>query len=129
MALLATAWTAATKVRDIFGSPLSADLTRLRRNPRYQDKLAFIDRFQDDFSNIIHCYAGTKGRIFVFIDDLDRCDVPRAADLMQAINLLLSTDQANLYFILGIDREMVAAGLAAKHEKILPYLAANRFTY
>ncbi len=126
VALLATAWTAAKKVRDIFGSPLSADLTRLRRNPRYQDKLAFIDRFQDDFSNIIHCYAGTKGRIFVFIDDLDRCDVPRAADLMQAINLLLSTDQANLYFILGIDREMVAAGLAAKHEKILPYLAANR---
>jgi hypothetical protein len=44
---------------------------------------------------------------------------------MQAINLLLSADLANMYFVLGIHREMVAAGLAAKHEKILPYLAAN----
>ncbi len=45
---------------------------------------------------------------------------------MQAVNLLLATDQANLFFILGLDREMVAAGLAAKNEAILPYLAAGR---
>ena len=69
------------------------------------------------------------GRIlFVFIDDLDRCEIPKAAELLQAINLLLSADQGNLFFVLGLDREMVAAGIAAKNEKILPYLAAGRTT-
>jgi KAP family P-loop domain len=45
---------------------------------------------------------------------------------LQAINLLLSADQSNLFFILGLDREMVAAVIAAKNEKILPYLTAGR---
>src|SRR5262249_9857884 len=76
---------------------------------------------------------------YVFIDDLDRCEVPHAADLMQAINLLLSADQpaptpsgelttpdANLFFLLGLDREVVAAGIAAKNRKILPYIAGSR---
>jgi hypothetical protein len=112
--------------KKIFGNPLSYDLSKFMRDLRYSDKIAFIERFQDDFSDIVRAYAGENGRVFIFIDDLDRCEVPRAADLLQAINLLLSGEQGNLFFILGLDREMVAAGIAAKNEKILPYLAANR---
>jgi hypothetical protein len=57
---------------------------------------------------------------------------------MQAINLLMSADQpapdesgvlrspdANLFFILGIDRGVVAAGIAAKNRDILPYIIAG----
>jgi hypothetical protein len=96
------------------------------RNLKYEENVAFIDRFQDDFADIIKSYVGDDGRVFIFIDDLDRCEVPRAAQLLQAINLLLSAEQGNLFFILGLDREMVAAGLAAKNKDILPYLAAGR---
>lgn len=110
----------------IFSTPLSMDLKQYVANPKYEDKISVIERFQTDFNYILKSYTSGGGRIFVFIDDLDRCEVPRAADLMQAINLLLSTDHENLFFILGIDREMVAAGLAAKYEKILPYLTASR---
>ncbi len=102
--------------------PLSYDLAKCVRNLKYEEKVAFIDRFQLDFSDIVKSYAGEKAKIFVFIDDLDRCEVPKAAELLQAINLLLSTDQGNLFFVLGLDREMVAAGIAAKNEKILPTL-------
>jgi hypothetical protein len=28
-------------------------------------------------------------RVYVFVDDLDRCEVPKAAELMQALNLLI----------------------------------------
>ena len=114
------------KSRKLFGNPLSYDLANCVRNLKYEEKVAFIDRFQLDFSDIVKSYAGEKAKIFVFIDDLDRCEVPKAAELLQAINLLLSTDQGNLFFVLGLDREMVAAGIAAKNEKILPYLAAGR---
>jgi hypothetical protein len=114
------------KSKKIFGNPLSYDLSKYVSDLKYEDKVAFIDRFHDDFSKIVKSYISENGRVFVFIDDLDRCEVPRAAELLQAINLLLSADQGNLFFVLGLDREMVAAGIAAKNEKILPYLAAGR---
>ncbi|HEY6329588.1 MAG TPA: P-loop NTPase fold protein, partial [Blastocatellia bacterium] len=59
--------------------------------------------------------------VFVLIDDLDRCEVPKAADLMQALNLMLS-EHKTLIFIIGMDRQKVAAGLAVKYEKLLPYI-------
>ena len=122
---IAAAIYAIKKAKDVFGNPLSY-IRKIIKHPAYEDRVAFIERFQQDFAHIVKSYIGDTGRVFVFIDDLDRCDVPRAADLMQAINLLLSTESANLFFILGLDREMVAAGLAAKYEKVIPYLAAAR---
>ena len=131
---------AVAKAKHLIGNPLSDDLKKYIRNNAYEDKISFIDRFQTDFAHILACYAGGS-RVFVFIDDLDRCEVPRAAELMQAINLLLSADQpvldqvgfdtkdrAKLFFLLGIDREIVAAGIAAKNVAVLPYLAGGRFS-
>ena len=43
---------------------------------------------------------------------------------MQAINLLIANDP-NLIFIIGMDRMKVAAGLATKNEKLLPYLYSS----
>lgn len=123
---LAAMYFAIEKAKKIFGNPLSYDLSKFVRNLKYEDKVAFIDRFHEDFTDIVRSYVGQDGRVFVFIDDLDRCEIPRAAELLQAINLLLSADTGNLFFILGLDREMVAAGIAAKNEKILPYMAAGR---
>lgn len=125
---LAAAYFGYNKGTAIFGNPLSYDLSKYVRDLKYEDKVAFIDRFQEDFAAIVRSYVGDGGRVFVFIDDLDRCEVPRAAELLQAINLLLSADQSNLFFVLGLDREMVAAGIAAKNEKILPYLSAAQTT-
>lgn len=65
-------------------------------------------------------HAGDQ-KVYVFIDDLDRCEIPKAADMMQAINLMIS-HELRLIFIIGMDREKVAASIAVKHEKLLPYL-------
>jgi hypothetical protein len=43
---------------------------------------------------------------------------------MKAVNLLIA-DDPRLIFILGMDREKVAAGLAVKYEKLLPYVARD----
>lgn len=43
---------------------------------------------------------------------------------MQAINSLIPENK-QLVFILGIDREKVAAGIAASYKSLLPYLAAD----
>lgn len=71
-------------------------------------------------------------RVVVFIDDLDRCEAPKAADVLQSLHLMLSSsgqerrenepDPPGVICILGMDREKVAAAVAAKHEKLLPLL-------
>lgn len=104
----------------LVGNPLTPELRRYFKVADYADRVTFIERFHQDFQKVVEAYAGDK-RVFVFIDDLDRCEVPRAADLMQALNLMLD-EGTELFFILGMDREKVAAGLAAKHKDVLPYL-------
>jgi hypothetical protein len=90
--------------------------------PDYESKVSFITKFHHDFKIIFESMIPKRvGKVFVFIDDLDRCDVPKAADVMQALNLMIP-EGGKTVFILGIDREKVAAGLAAKHERVLPFL-------
>ena len=110
------------KITDVIGNPLQVQLTRYIQDPKYETRTAFVETFHSDFKRIVKTYA--EGcNVFVFVDDLDRCDVPKAAELMQALNLLISEDLP-VFYILGLDREKIAAGLAAKYEKLLPYLSS-----
>jgi hypothetical protein len=103
-----------------FKMPLSLNLEKYLAKPDYSGHVTFIESFHEDLKRLIHAYAGRE-RVFIFVDDLDRCDVPRAAELMQAINLMIG-DAGNLVFILGMDREKVAAGVALKYKDLFPFL-------
>jgi len=108
---------------DIVGNPLRFDLKKHIQNLNYAERIGFIEKFHSDFKKIVDVYA--KGeKVFVFIDDLDRCKVPKAADMMQAMNLMIGADE-RLIFIVGMDRQKIAAGLAVKFEKLLPYIQLN----
>ena len=111
------------KIADIIGNPLEVQLTKYIQDPKYETRSAFVETFNADFDRLVRTYAEGR-RVFVFVDDLDRCEVPKAAELMQAINLLIS-ESAPVFYVLGLDREKIAAGLAAKYEKLLPYLAGD----
>jgi hypothetical protein len=102
--------------------PVQSELRSYLVSPRYEDHVSFIEHFHDDLALALEAYTGPHSRrIFVFIDDLDRCDVQQAAELMESINLLLS-DDPRLVFLIGMDREKVSAGIAAKYERILRHL-------
>jgi hypothetical protein len=106
--------------RKSFGKRLEFKLAEYLDKPDYKNRAAFIEGFHRDFKRVIRAYAA-KRRIFIFIDDLDRCDVPRAAELMQAINLMIGDDD-HLVFILGMDREKIAAGITLKYKDLIPFL-------
>jgi hypothetical protein len=112
------------KLFDTVGNPFKIDLHKFSGSLSYEERISFIERFHTDFARIVDAYAEGQ-TVFVFIDDLDRCELPKAADLMQAINLLLN-DSPKVVYVLGLDREKIAAGLAAKFEKVLPYLSDQR---
>ncbi len=123
IAFVVSLWAVLGKVKDFLGSPLAVDLKKYMRHPDYVSKVSFIEKFHDDFKKIVSAYVGEE-RVYVFVDDLDRCEVPKAAELMESINLMIS-ENPKLAFVMGMDREKVAAGLAVKHEKLLPYLAES----
>jgi hypothetical protein len=66
-------------VVEIIGNPLHNQLTKFMEDPDLAGRSSFIEEFHQDFSRLVQIYLG-KNRVFVFVDDLDRCDVPKAAD-------------------------------------------------
>lgn len=110
------------KLVKLIANPLEIDLKAYLQAPDYESQVSFIENFHEDFKKIVKAYVGNN-RVYVFIDDLDRCEVPKAADLMQALNLMLSGNSP-LIFILGMDREKIAASLAVKYEKLMPYITS-----
>ena len=106
------------------GGLLEGRIEAQLRRPDYQARVSFLSEFHKDFERALRCYLGEGKRMVVLIDDLDRCDVPRAAELMHGINLMLG-DRLPLVYVLGLDRTKVAAGIAVKHRDLLPYLYAD----
>ncbi|MGK7958891.1 MAG: SUMF1/EgtB/PvdO family nonheme iron enzyme [Crocosphaera sp.] len=110
------------QVKKMVGDP-KKELAQYLDSPNYQGLVAFVEKFHQDFKKIVDAYVG-KDKVYVFIDDLDRCELPKSAKLMQALNLMISEDPS-IIFILGMDREKVAAGLAVKYKDLLPYLLSD----
>lgn len=111
------------KIYTTTGNPLKVSLTKFITDPRYQDRISFVEGFHSDFQWIVDSYAPNQ-RVFVFVDDLDRCDVNKSADMMQALNLLIS-DSLKIVYVIGLDRKKIAAGLGAKYASVIPYLYAS----
>jgi hypothetical protein len=111
------------EVKSFVGNPFRVELKQFVRSPDYQGRISFIEQFHRDFGKMVEAYAGGR-KVYVFIDDLDRCQVPRAADLMQALNLMIAEEQP-LVFIIGMDREKIAASLAVKFKEVIPYMGGT----
>jgi KAP family P-loop domain len=116
----ALVWYIVKFIKRLVGSPLEVDLQKHLKAPRYEGSVPFVEKLHHDFPKVVDAYAGNR-RVYVFVDDLDRCQAPRAAELMQAINLMIS-DDPRLVFIIGMDWEKVAAGIAVKNSDLMKYL-------
>ncbi|NNC08340.1 hypothetical protein HJC10_36570 [Corallococcus exiguus] len=109
------------KIWEFFGSPFSTDPRSFEDAPDYENRRTFLEHFHDDFKLIIKSYTNPSDKIFAFIEDLDRCEPSKSAELIQALGLMIP-DSSRIIFILGIDREKVAASITLRNEKILPFL-------
>lgn len=112
-------------LKDAIGNPL--DFSKFISSPNYEEHISFIEQFHSDFNKIVESYAGDSS-VYVFIDDLDRCEISKAAELVQAINLMIS-EEAKIFFCIGMDRKIISAGLAAKNENICKYISNDKFEH
>ena len=75
--------------------------------------LGAYDDSERIFQELIDKKAGEKGRVIIFVDDLDRLDPARAVELLEVLKIFL--DCRKCVFVLAIDYGVVARGVKAKY--------------
>lgn len=115
-------------VSSIFKDPFQIPLDKVFDRPNYKDKVNFLSHFEKDFARIVH--AATKNdlgwkpsKLVIFIDDLDRCEPPKSADIVEAVNLFL--DAEGCVFVIGMDSESVAKSVEVKYKDLFERMKAE----
>ncbi len=109
------------KVAGIFKDPFQISLDKVFDRPNYKEKVGFLTHFERDFAKIVQSatkngWGWKRSKLIVFIDDLDRCKPPKAADVIEAINLFL--DAEGCVFVIGMDSEAVAMSVEVKYKDL-----------
>lgn len=101
--------------------PFNLKISQYVAQPNYSERIGFLGNFEEDFRRVVRAVTALRRPpLVVFIDDLDRCEPPRAAEVIEAINLLLNPD--NCVFIIAMDTRAVAASIEAKYKELSEYL-------
>jgi hypothetical protein len=72
-----------------------------------------IEQFLSEFQKLMAEFTENGRRVFVFIDDLDRCLPESALEIFESIKLFL--DAPGCGYTVALDREVIRKGLAAKY--------------
>ncbi|MFG1990741.1 P-loop NTPase fold protein [Actinoplanes sp. NPDC048988] len=71
-----------------------------------------INHFEADFAEVVRAFVGERGRLVVFVDDLDRCHGETAIAVLDALKLFLG--EANCVFVLAMDLDVISAAAAKR---------------
>ena len=71
-----------------------------------------IERFVDLFREVVQD-LGTEKRVYVLIDDLDRCLPETALQIFEAIKLFLDSEQCA--YVVAVDRAVIRRGLELRY--------------
>jgi len=66
----------------------------------------YIEGFEERFADVVKEYVGEKGRLVVFIDDLDRCLPEGEITVLESLKLFL--DKSQCVFVIGLDQIALA---------------------
>ncbi|MEQ8426663.1 MAG: P-loop NTPase fold protein [Gammaproteobacteria bacterium] len=108
-----------------FSSPL-IKFAYSTKGPEYDKKLGFLYEFEKDLKTLIKLSSSKDTPLIIFIDDLDRAPPPIAADIIEAINLLL--DKENCVYVFSFDPNIVYASIETKYHEIISTLNSKAST-
>ncbi|MBN1994874.1 MAG: hypothetical protein JW953_19405 [Anaerolineae bacterium] len=79
-----------------------------------RDQIAALDDFRRQFEAISKNFIVNRGRLVVFVDDLDRCLPDKAVEVLEAVKLFL--DVPGCVFMLGVAREVIEEGIRVRYK-------------
>lgn len=110
------AWREATK--EITNKPLEGKFAQYVRQPNYEGKLGFFHEVEQDVRRVFDLLVEEQFPLVVFVDDLDRCSPGTVAQVIEAMNLFLSGDFPNCFFVVGMDAQVVAASMEVAYANL-----------
>ncbi len=108
-----------TSLRGFFSKSLEGKFASYVREPSYSEKLGLFHEINDDLSKVCSELIGREKPAVIFIDDLDRCSPKVVTEVIEAINLMMTSDfRDRCYFVFGMDAQMVSAALDAQYSSM-----------
>jgi hypothetical protein len=90
------------------------ELVQREEKERYEAQIASLEQFQAQLRSLVDSrIVQNEQRLFMFVDDLDRCLAGAAVTMLEAIKVFF--DAKGCVFILGLDRGIVEAGVREHH--------------
>ena len=102
---------------------LSRD-ARVSRAVTWREQLVALDDFRRQLENLSKEVLN-RGRLVVFIDDLDRCLPDKAVEVLEAVKLFL--DVPGFVFVLGVDRSVIEQGIRVRYRDYETELDGARY--
>lgn len=117
------------QISSIIKDPFQLSTKSVFDKPDYKDKIGFIGSLEEDFKRIVSLITcptlGWKAqKLIIFIDDLDRCKLPKAVDIIEGINLFLDSEQC--VFVMGMDTTAVVASIEIKYQDLFKQMQEER---
>ena len=79
----------------------------------YIDHVQSLEQFQNKFQYLVKNYVHKRGKLVVFIDDLDRCLPEKTISILESLKLFL--DVEDCIFILGVDPDVITRAVELKY--------------
>ena len=89
------------------------------------DSIENIKTIKEDYEKLITKITGDKGRVIIFVDDLDRLNPNIAVELLETIKLFM--DVKKCVFVFAIDYEVVVRGIKAKYGNDMDEIKCRSF--
>lgn len=118
--IVAAALYALTFLKKLYQHPLSTRLLTYLNLPKYGKYLGLIPVLQDDIKLLSKLQLGDdldiKGRLLVFVDDLDRCAPASILHVFEAIRLIMDTH--NVIVLVALDARMSMQAVAHEYKDL-----------
>ena len=100
IAAFIAAWALVSQLGLQFGSPLAKKIEAAFSSPTVAVPPSILTEIHRDFRLMLDTTVRPPRSpairtVFAFIDDLDRCEAPQAAELLQSLHMFINDDQSN----------------------------------
>ncbi len=124
VASLAPLLTTVVRFSGAIADPFKRAMQRSSRTPDYEGALGFTQQTEHDVGCLVSTLNDVSDTaVAVFVDDLDRCSSQHVVEVVETMNQIFnSSANRRCLFVLGMDREVVAAAIEVEYADIIARL-------
>jgi KAP family P-loop domain/NB-ARC domain len=115
LSLVLALWLIVKPAVEFVKEKATIDLDTLLKKAPYELQVSMLTRLREDFKRLTDIWIGQdrRGRLVVFVDDLDRCPPTMTPGRLEAIKLFLTIDRC--IYVLSLDERVIATSIELRY--------------